>query len=137
MFTTTLTEIRKSCCGPLTWRTFLEGLGKRKADDEELSVFTIIDKVGLRWGLWVVQHVIKDPFLVFHILEGMIQNAKSIENKNEPYDYAMKSAAECVDLVSMSSCLRFAQIGDFGDLNRVKYTRTIKELISQYEKGTD
>jgi len=54
---TTLNQIREhSPCAP-GWETLLKHLGKTKADDDELSILTILDSNGLDDALWCLRAV--------------------------------------------------------------------------------
>ena len=55
MITTTLNKIRKHspCAG--SWEVLLKGLGKSKADDEDLPILRILEICGLNDALWALR----------------------------------------------------------------------------------
>ena len=55
MITTTLNKIRKHspCAG--SWEVLLKGLGKSKADDEDLPILRILEICGLDDALWALR----------------------------------------------------------------------------------
>ena len=55
MTTTTLNRIRDASPCADGWRKLLEGLGKTEADDEPLSLVTILDINGLNDAIWALR----------------------------------------------------------------------------------
>ena len=63
---TTLNKIRESKISRAEWKELLTCLGKKKADDEELSLVTIIDCIGVygaAWCLCEIDGYIKEKIL--------------------------------------------------------------------------
>ncbi len=54
---TTLRKIRDNCPDADSWRSLLRRLGKIRADDEPLSICTVLDSIGLYDALWCLRAV--------------------------------------------------------------------------------
>lgn len=83
---TTLNAIRKQ--GPCEdgWSTLLSFLGKTKADDEPLSVKTILESNGLIEALWVLDFAVQDNRLARHFQAWCAARAMRIFKDERPSD---------------------------------------------------
>ena len=64
--TTTLKRIRAASPCRDGWAELLEHLGKTKADDEPLSLLTVLNSNGLGDALWVLSYAMPDDRLARH-----------------------------------------------------------------------
>lgn len=64
--TTTLKRIRAARPRKDVWAKLLAYLGKTKADDEPLSLLTVLDSNGLDDALWVLSYAMPDDRLARH-----------------------------------------------------------------------
>ena len=107
--TTTLNAIRaKSPCRD-GWEKLLKSLGKTAADDEPISLLTVLDSNGLDDALWVLSYAMPDDRLarhfqawcadqVLHLFEAKFPNDSRVSDqiemlKNDAADDAERAAA--------------------------------------------
>jgi len=83
---TTLNQIREHRPCVHGWETLLKHLGKTKADDDELSILTILDSNGIDDALWCLRAVeghdiVKRRFAVFCVkqVEHLLTDSRSLD----------------------------------------------------------
>lgn len=84
--TTTLSRIRDAEPCEDGWAKLLKHLGKTKADDEPLSLLTVLDSNGLEDALWVLSYAMPDDRLKRHLQAWCAEQVLHIFEEKYPND---------------------------------------------------
>ena len=84
--TTTLNRIRQEKPCPDGWEELLAHLGKTKADDEPLSLLTVLDSNGLDDALWVLSFGMPDDRLARHFQAWCAEQVLHLFEEDRPND---------------------------------------------------
>lgn len=84
--TTTLKLIRDAWPCKESWAELLKHLGKTKADDEPLSLLTVLDSNGLDDALWVLSNAMPDDRLARHFQAWCAEQVLHIFEAKHPND---------------------------------------------------
>ena len=84
--TTTLSRIRYAQPCKESWAKLLKHLGKTKADDEPLSLLTVLDSNGLDDALWVICYAMPDDRLARHFQAWCAEQVLHIFEAKHPND---------------------------------------------------
>lgn len=84
--TTTLSRIRDAEPCEDGWAKLLKHLGKTKADDEPLSILTVLDNNGLDDALWVLSNAMPDDRLARHFQAWCAEQVLHIFEAGRPDD---------------------------------------------------
>jgi len=88
--TTTLNRIRAASPCRDGWAELLKHLGKTKADDEPLSLLTVLNSNGLDDALWVLSYAMPDDRLARHFQAWCVEQVLHIFEAEYPDDSSVR-----------------------------------------------